>query len=89
MITAFCWFILGIWFGWGYCPLTDWQWHVKEQLGETNLPSSFITYYADTITGRHFNENFVDLMTLIFFVLAITLSVYFNFIRKMKAKDSH
>src|SRR5215467_6957172 len=61
LATAFCWFVLGIWFGWGYCPITDWQWHVKEKLGETNLPSSFITYYADKLTGRHFSDDLINM----------------------------
>ncbi len=51
MITASCWFILGIWYGIGYCPVTDWQWQVKERLGEHNLPNSFIKYWVDRITG--------------------------------------
>jgi len=84
LITAFCWFVLGIWFGWGYCPITDWQWQVKERLGETDLPSSFITYYAEKITGRHFSNNFIDLLTLICFAAAITLSVYFNFFSRRR-----
>jgi hypothetical protein len=86
LLTAFCWFVLGIWFGWGYCPITDWQWRVKAQLGETNLPASFITYYADKITGRHFSDNFINVLTLVFFVLAIILSVYFNFFKKKVLK---
>ncbi len=45
--TAFSWLILGIWFGLGYCPITDYQWQIKEKLGEQNLPNSFIKYYAD------------------------------------------
>jgi hypothetical protein len=84
LLTAFCWFVLGIWFGWGYCPITDWQWRVKEQLGETNLPASFITYYADKITGRHFSDNFINVLTLTFFALAIMCSVYFNFFSRRK-----
>jgi len=86
LVTAFCWFVLGIWFGWGYCPITDWQWRVKAQLGETNLPASFITYYADKITGRHFSDNFINILTLVFFVLAIILSVYLNFFKKKVLK---
>lgn len=84
LLTAFCWFVLGIWFGWGYCPVTDWQWHIKEKLGETNLPASFITYYADKITGRHFTDALINTLTLILFLLAAILSVYFNFFKRRK-----
>lgn len=78
-VTAGCWFILGIWFGIGYCPITDWQWHVKEKLGETNLPGSFIKYYADKISGREVSDSFIDAITAGCFFLAALLSVYVNF----------
>jgi len=83
-VTAFSWFILGIWFGWGYCPITDWQWKIKERLGETNLPDSFIKYYADKITGKNIGPSIVDITTLIVFLLVIVLSIYLNFFRHKK-----
>jgi|SRR6185437_4863184 len=83
-ITAACWFILGIWFGIGYCPVTDWQWQVKEKLGEHNLPNSFITYYADKITGKAINPALIDMLTTVCFFSAAALSVYLNFFRKKR-----
>lgn len=86
LITAACWFFLGIWFGIGYCPVTDWQWQIKEQLGEHNLPNSFIKYYADKITGLNFAPSIIDAITAICFIVAAVLSVYFNFICKSKRR---
>ena len=80
--TAASWFILGIWFGWGYCPVTDWQWDVKEKLGERDLPASFITYFANKLTGKDFSDQLVNEVTLIIFVLLIIITVYVNFFRK-------
>jgi hypothetical protein len=82
LLTAGSWLILGIWFGIGYCPVTDWQWQVKEQLGERNLPVSFIKYYADKISGHSFDADFINYVTAISFAAAALLSVYVNFIRK-------
>ena len=79
--TAASWFILGIWNGWGYCILTDWQWAVKEKLGETNLPSSFIKYFADKVTGSDINASLITTMTVICFIAAVVLTIYFNFRR--------
>ena len=81
-VTAASWFILGIWFGWGYCPVTDWQWDVKEKLGERDLPASFITYFANKLTGKDFSDRLVNEVTLIIFVLLIIITVYVNFFRK-------
>ncbi len=82
LATAASWFLLGIWFGMGYCPITDWQWQVKRKLGESNLPASFIKYYADKIIGKNISSSFIDLVTAICFAVAALLSIYVNFIKK-------
>jgi hypothetical protein len=86
LLTAASWLLLGIWFGMGYCPITDWQWQVKAKLGETNLPVSFIKYYADKISGRSINAAVIDFITASFFAAAALLSVYVNFIRKKEPR---
>jgi|SRR5688572_8242553 hypothetical protein len=87
VITAASWFVLGIWYGWGYCPLTDWHWDVKEKLGETNLPNSFIKYFADKITGRDVDPSLVDAVTLGCLVFAVIASVYVNFFLPRRKKQ--
>lgn len=84
LATAASWFLLGIWFGLGYCPVTDWQWRVKEQLGEHNLPASFVKYYADKISGKNISSSLIDLVTVISFAIAALISVYVNFIKKKR-----
>ncbi|ACU04637.1 MULTISPECIES: DUF2784 domain-containing protein [Pedobacter] len=86
LLTAGSWLVLGIWYGLGYCPVTDWQWQVKTHLGENNLPNSFIKYYADKLSGQDISADFIDAATSIGFAIAAILSVYFNFVRK-KGKD--
>jgi hypothetical protein len=66
----------------GYCPITDWQWRVKEQLGEHNLPNSFIKYYADKTTGNNYSPSFIDTITVVCFAVAAFLAIYFNFIHQ-------
>jgi len=84
LLTAGCWFILGIWFGWGYCPITDWEWQIKEKLGEQNLPNSFIEYYADKISGQNINSSLIDTLTAGCFFIAAIISVYINFFRRKR-----
>ncbi|HEY0898697.1 MAG TPA: DUF2784 domain-containing protein [Sphingobacteriaceae bacterium] len=84
MITAASWFILGIWYGMGYCPITDWQWQVKERLGETDLPASFIKYALDQLTGSDINAATIDSLTAIGFAGAAAMGVYVNFWKKKK-----
>jgi len=84
ILTGGSWVLLGFFYGWGYCPLTDWHFEVLDRLGKTGLPNSYIKYLLDRITGFEFNAELVDRMTLIFFLLALGFSVYFNFFRKTK-----
>ena len=86
IITAASWFLLGIWFGIGYCPITDWQWQIKEKLGETNLPASFIKYYADKITGSKIDPSLVDRITVGCFACAAFLSLFVNVFLKKHPK---
>lgn len=82
MLTLFCWSVLGICYGLGYCPITDWHWQIKEKMGEINLPDSFIKYFADGIFQTNFNADFIDGLTLGFFLGAIGISVWLNFFKK-------
>ncbi|HVW12240.1 MAG TPA: DUF2784 domain-containing protein [Mucilaginibacter sp.] len=88
-LTAGCWFILGIWFGWGYCPITDLEWNIKEKLGEHNLPNSFIKYYADRLSGTSVSASLVDTVTAVAFFMAALLSVYVNFFRRKTVRHNH
>lgn len=80
VVTAVCWFLPGIWFGAGYCPVTDWQWKVKAQLGERNIPGNFVGYFAEKISGRDFDSGLVSTITAVCFAAAALLSVYVNFL---------
>ncbi|WP_113660763.1 DUF2784 domain-containing protein [Pedobacter nanyangensis] len=84
-ITLACWLILGMWYGIGYCPITDWQWQIKTQLGETNLPNSFVKYHLDWLTGKNIPDTAVDIITLVSFLIAILCSLKVNFFTKRQA----
>lgn len=77
--TAFSWFALGIWYGWGYCFLTDWQWEVKRQLGEKELPASFISYMLRELSITNVPGALVDTATVLLFFGAAGISIYKNF----------
>ncbi len=77
-ITAFSWFILGIWYGFGYCVCVDWHWSVKIKLGELDLPNSYIKYLVDQITGFDMNASLADTLTAACFFVAIFASLLVN-----------
>ena len=81
-LTGGSWFILGIFYGFGYCPFTDWHFKVLLKLGHHNLPNSYIIYITDRLTGVDFNSELVDTVTLVLFLLALAISIFVNFRKK-------
>ncbi|MBI5009973.1 MAG: DUF2784 domain-containing protein [Bacteroidia bacterium] len=85
-ITGASWLLLGILVGTlGYCPLTEWHFHVLSKLGETDIPNSYIKYLADRLTGLDFDPSLVDNVTLFAFLIALAISLFVNirsFIRR-------
>ncbi len=92
VLTAASWFLVGIWHGMGYCFLTDWQWDIKERLGETNIPNNFVEYIAEKVFNREFVTGFIGTLTAVCFGLAVMASVYVNFVlpqQKRRAGEKH
>ena len=77
--TIFSWVGLGAFYGWGYCPCTDWHWQVKRVLGETDLPLSYVKYYLDLVTGFSWDPFIVDVIVAVTGVVAFLTSVLVNF----------
>ncbi|HSI77505.1 MAG TPA: DUF2784 family protein [Lunatimonas sp.] len=44
LLTFASWVVLGICYGWGYWPLTDWHWDILRQRGVRDIPASYINY---------------------------------------------
>lgn len=81
LLTAASRFILGIFYGMGYCFMTDWHWQVLHELGVYDLPNSYISYLVERITGTLPNQDLVDILTLAGLFLALGISVYLNIFR--------
>jgi hypothetical protein len=78
LLTLFSWIILGIWYGIGYCPLTEWHWQVRYNLKLYDMPNSYIKFLLDTLTGLDWNETLVDAGTATLFGSALIISVVLN-----------
>ena len=79
ILTAFSWFFLGIWYGFGYCPSTDWHWQVRMKLGYYDMPSSYLTFLIRSITGWNVDKTLVDVFAVLFLFLALVASVVTNY----------
>lgn len=85
--TLLSWFGLGVVYGWGYCPLTEWHWRVKRMLGETALPASWIKYYLDRITAIDWSAAVVDTLVVGTALAALVLSIAMNWQRPTRFRQ--
>ena len=79
LLTAASWLLLGIFYGLGYCPLTDWHFNILRKLGHTDLPTSYISFLFTRITGLPVDQGLVDAVTLWGLIIALIISIFLNF----------
>lgn len=88
LLTAGSWFVLGIWYGWGYCLCTDLHWMVRNELGYHDQSHSYIHFLILKMTGADLNQRFVELSTLAGFIISLIMSVWLNLRDRKRRKSS-
>lgn len=81
-LTLASWFILGIWYGWGYCPFTDWHWQILHKLGYSGLPASYVSFLINRIFGYSPSYPLVNGLTIGFAIPAFLASLKVNFLNR-------
>jgi hypothetical protein len=84
LATFGSWGLLGFWKGWGYCFLTDWHYQVLRALGEKGMPSSYIAFLIEKITGLSLAPGLVNTLTVSLALLALVFSVWVNLRKKRR-----
>src|SRR5215471_20277850 len=78
LVTAFSWFVLGIWYGWGYCFCTDWHYKARRALGYHDQTPSYVHFLLLKLTGINLPPKLVEISTLAVFLFSLTMSVILN-----------
>jgi hypothetical protein len=76
-LTALSWFGLGLRYGWGYCPFTDWHWEVRARLGHHD-PPSYIQLLIREVLGIDAGPIWADALAAITLAVVALLSVVLN-----------
>jgi hypothetical protein len=79
LLTVLSWFLLGICYGFGYCPSTDWHWQVRMKLGHYEMPPSYLSFLIQSLTGFKVKKSVVDIFAVIFLFSALAASIWTNF----------
>ena len=72
--TALSWVCLGFWYGWGYCPFTDWHWNVRARLGYDD-PPSYVQLLIRELTGMDIGARAADILAVVALSIAAVLGV--------------
>ena len=59
VLTSFSWFILGLFYGIGFCFCTEWHWQVRRLLGIRDTSTSYIYLLIKVLTGKNLSEPLV------------------------------
>lgn len=86
VLTFSSWFGLGLIYGIGYCPFTDWHWQVLSKLGEFPSETSYFQYLLRRFFDWHLGARLVDSTTLICFSIAFIASLFVNLRDRLRRK---
>ena len=78
LLTAFSWFVLGYWHGWGYCFCTEWHWQVRQHLGYHDMTDSYIHFLILKLTGINFSIQMTENVTALVFFTSLAASAVLN-----------
>lgn len=78
LATAFNWFVLGFFYGWGFCLCTEWHWQVRHHLGYYDMSNSYNHFLLLKLTGINFSPMLIDSLTAAVFFFSLAISLWLN-----------
>ena len=78
LATVFSWGVLGMWKGFGYCPITDWHWRVREAMGIQETSSSYIVLLVQTLSGWSPPIELANMVAAVALLGSLCLSIGLN-----------
>jgi hypothetical protein len=83
------WFGLGAVYGWGYCPLTDWHFAVRAQLGKPVAFETYLQLVAADWFGAALSRSASDALAiggLVFGLAGATLGVTWGYLGRRSTR---
>jgi hypothetical protein len=78
--TVFSWLVLGYFYGWGYCYLTDLHWDILEELGQRPSQSGYVEYLFQRLLNINVSIECSDLITITGLLFGLGGAVFINII---------
>lgn len=82
-LTLFSWFVMGAYYGWGYCLCADWQFQIRRQLGYVDVETSYLQLLARQVFGLTFSRSVSDWVagTALVLIVIATAIAWFRQLR--------
>lgn len=77
-LTAFSWLVLGAFYGWGYCFLTDWHYQIRNDLGLVIDSPSYIHFLLLRMGVDFVSIGTTNSITAVVFVCLVVISIIVN-----------
>ena len=78
-LTSFSWFVMGAFYGWGYCLCTDWHFDVREQLGYEDTETTYVQLFARVVFGIPMSRSTSDILAVtIFGLILVAMAVVWS-----------
>jgi hypothetical protein len=74
ILILLSWSGLGVFYGFGYCLVTDIQWKIKKRMGQEPYTEYYIKYMLDKLTGLDLNSHTVNAITTAAFFIILLFS---------------
>lgn len=78
LLTLASWTLMGLWFGTGYCVLTDLHWRVRTAMGIHETTGSYLALLVRTLTGWEPPAVLVNPVAAAVFLFSLMMSVMLN-----------
>ena len=86
-LTAFSWFVLGAFYGWGYCLCTDWHFQVRRRLGYVDPETSYVQMLLNRVFGITLGRPASDRLTMgVFAAIVVATAAVWARDRRRRAR---
>jgi hypothetical protein len=79
-LTALSWFLMGIWYGAGYCICTDWHYQVRHTMGVRGDPDNYVQLLVRSLTGWTPSDSLSRTVAGVCFGISLIASLVLNII---------
>jgi hypothetical protein len=70
-LTTFSWFVMGAYYGWGYCLCTAWHFQIRDKLGYHDTETTYLQLLAEHGAGITISRYASDVLAVSVFCLIL------------------